>query len=290
MNQRLRSAVMGAMERQPPDTISMLTRVQPFFGALFSRDASGRSWLAQLLRATPIGSRRLGPLTDGPGYLLTSLAVRGASGRLACFEYPTAPPRDLLLWLIEHPGELTWPADAAHSAETERLRHALIDDHPSGMRARAQERARERARTASPFATDWWRFETVSLLDCVLITDKLVITVEGRRTEPPGPATPWYPQRSRLVRDIEAAGQIAQGRAWGSVLISDEPLSAGSAEAVAASLPAGAPHLAPDERLEFESAYLGNITWRQACEAVGHSFELLSESSGQTAGSDAASS
>jgi len=161
-----------------------------------------------------------------PGYLLTWLAVRGASGRLACFEYPAAPSRDLLLWLVDHPGELTWPSDAAHSAETERLRRALIDDHPSGVRARAQERARERARTASPFASDWWRFETASLLDCVLITDELVITVEGRRTEPPGPAAPWYPQRSRLVRDIEAAGQIAQGRAWGSMLISDEPLSA----------------------------------------------------------------
>ncbi len=254
----------------------MLTRVQPFCSALFSRDASGRSWLADLLRATPNGVRRLGPLADHPGYLLTSLAVPGARGRLACFEYPAAPSRELLLWLVDHPGELTWPVDAGHSVETERLRHALIDDHPSGVRARAQERARERARTASPFASDWWRFETVSLLDCVLITDELVITVEGRRTEPPGPATPWYPQRSRLVRNIEAAGQIAQGRAWGSVLISDEPLPAGSAEAVAASLPAGAPHLVPDERLEFESAYLGNFTWRQACEAVGHPYELLS--------------
>ena len=164
------------------------------------------------------------------------------------------------------------------SAETERLRRALIDDDPPGVRARAQERARERARTASPFASDWWRFETASLLDCVLITDELVVTVVGRCAEPPGPATPWYPQRSELVRDIEAAGQIAQGRAWGSVLISDEPLAAGSPEAVAASLAAGAPHLAPDERFELESAYLGNITWRQACDAVGCSYEVLSAS------------
>ncbi len=123
---------------------SQLARVQPFFGALFSRDASGRSWLANLLRATPNGARRLGPLADRPGYLLTSLAVHGASGRLACFEYPAAPPRDLLLWLVDHPGKLTWPADVEHSAETERLRHALIDDDPPGVRARAQERARAR--------------------------------------------------------------------------------------------------------------------------------------------------
>lgn len=266
---------------------SQASRVEPFFGAAFSRDASGRSWLADLLRATPRGAERLGPLANRPGYLLTSLAVRGASGRLACFEYPAAPPRDLLLWLVDHPGKLTWPADATQSAETARLRRALIADDPPGVRARAQDRARERAHTASPFARDWWRFESASLLDCVLITDELVITVKGRRTEPPDAATPWYPQRSQLVRDIEAAGQIARGRAWGSVLISDEPLGAGSSEALAASLPAGAPHLAPDERFELESAYLGNITWRQACEAVGYPYELLIESSGQTADAEA---
>lgn len=255
-------------------TDPLRTRVEPFFGALFSRDASGRSWLANLLGATPNGAGRLGPLADRPGYLLTSLAVHGASGRLACFEYPAAPPRDLLLWLVDHPDKLTWPAGALHSDETERLRHALINDDPPGARARAQQRARERARTASPFANDWWRFEIASLLDCVLITDELVITVQGRRTEPSGSATPWYPQRSQLVRDIEAAGQIAQGRAWGSVLISDEALPTGSPEAVAASLPAAAPHLAPDERFELESAYLGNITWREACDAVGVPLEF----------------
>jgi hypothetical protein len=269
------------MDAHAPDRL--LTRVQPFFGSLFTRDASGRSWLADLLRATPHGVARLGPLADRPGYLLTSLAVRGASGRLACFEYPAAPSRDLLLWFVDHPEKLTWPHQSAQSAETERLRHALIDGDAPGVRARAQERARDRARIASPFASDWWRFETASLLDCVLITDELVITVQGRRAEPPGPATPWYPQRSRLVRDVEAAGQIAQGRAWGSILISDEPLPAGSREAVGASLAAGAPHLAPDERLELGSAYLGNITWQQACDAVGYPYELLSESSPATA-------
>jgi hypothetical protein len=262
---------------------SLRTRVQPFFGALFTRDASGRSWLADLLRATPHGVRRLGPKADRPGYLLTSLAVRGASGALACFEYPATPSRDLLLWLVDHPGKLTWPHGAAQSAETERLRRVLIDDNPPGVRARAQERARDRARTASPFASDWWRFETASLLDCVLITDELVVTVVGRRAEPLGSATPWYPQRSQLVRDIEAAGQIAQGRAWGSVLISDELLADGSPDAVAASLPAGAPHLTPDERFELESAYLGNITWRQACDAVGYPNQLLDESAAATA-------
>ena len=123
------------MAARAPD--SLLTRVEPFFGTLFTRDASGRSWLADLLRATPHGVQRLGPLAERPGYLLTSLAVHGASGRLACFEYPAAPSRDLLLWLVDHPEKLTWPHDPAQSAETERLRRALIDDDPPGVRVRA---------------------------------------------------------------------------------------------------------------------------------------------------------
>jgi hypothetical protein len=170
-----------------------LTRVQLFFGALFSRDPSGRNWLPALLAATPNGRSVLGELVDAPGSLLSSLSVRGAGGRLACFEYPAAPPRELLEWFIEHPGELVWPPGAELSPETVRLRRALLCDDPPGARARAQARARELLATRSPFSREWWRFEGVTQLDCVLITDRLVVTVEGKRTEPLSPATDLVP-------------------------------------------------------------------------------------------------
>src|SRR3954451_21987527 len=42
-------------------------------------------------------------------------------------------------------------------------------------------------------------------------TGRLVITVEGKRTESLLPPTDWYPARSQLVRNLEAARQVAHG-------------------------------------------------------------------------------
>jgi hypothetical protein len=248
---------------------SSLTRVQPFFEALFARDPSGRSWLPALLGATENGPARLGELVEAPGYLETPLAVRGVGGRLACFDYPTGPPRDLLRWFIDHPDELTWPPGAELSAETIRLRRALLRDDPPGSRHRAQQRARELVAGSAPLTPRWWRFEDVSKLDCVLITDRLVVTIEGKRTEPLLPATEWYPQRSQLIRTLEAAKQLAQGKTWASILISEALLGEASRDDVGRSLPVSAPHLDDGARREVHAAYLGNLTSAAACAAVG---------------------
>ena len=236
--------------------------------SLVMRDASGRTWLPALLAATDGAASRLDALDGQPGWLHTSLAVRGHSGRLACFEYPVAPSPDLLLWLVEHPEVLVaQPSDRPPG--TARLRNALFHDEPPGARARAQERARERARTASPFTSEWWRFEAPGLLDCVLITERLVVTVQTRGGGPLPPATPWYPQRTVLARTIEAARQIAQDRAWACLLLCDVAGPDGARDAVAASLAAGAPHLDDAERHELARAYLGELTVADARAAVG---------------------
>jgi hypothetical protein len=254
---------------------SSLTRVQPFFETLFGRDASGRSWLPALLQAAPCGSERIGELVDAPGWLVTPLAVRAASGRLACFEYFAMAPRELLRWFIDHPDRIRWPAQSRLSAEAVRLRRALLLDDPPGSRARAQDRAREQVATSSPFAHEWWRFEGVTRLDCVLITDRLVVTIEGKRTGGLAPVSEWYPARSELVRDLEAAKHIAQGRAWASLLLSETPVAGGQPEDLARALPDGAPHLDDDGRRDLHDAYLGNLTWEGACEAVGIPFATL---------------
>ena len=84
--------------------------MERFFEALFARDPSGRSWLPALLAATPHGRAALGELVDDPGWIEIPLAVRGASGRLACLDYRVAPARKLLAWYVDHPEQLTWPA------------------------------------------------------------------------------------------------------------------------------------------------------------------------------------
>ncbi len=262
---------------------SSLTAVEAFFTTLFARDASGSSWLSALLAATPHGPERLDELVAAPGWLQTQLAVAGAGGRLACFEYPVAAPRRLLAWYIDHPDRLVWPpdAEAGVSTETVRLRRVLLDDDPPGSRSRAQERARDLLPRSSGLTPAWWRFEGLSKLDCVLITERLVVTVAVPGPDGIGAATPWYPQRSRLVRTLEAARHLADGKRFGSLVLSERPLPEADDERLQRSLRDAAPHLDDLERRELHDAYLGNLTWDAACEAVGIPRGLLSDAVGE---------
>jgi len=255
------------MPTSDPDPLS--TRVRPFFEALFARDPSGGSWLPQLLEAAPHADAHLGELAGSPGWLVTPLAVRGANGRLACFDYPANPPRELLRWYIDHPDRLRWTDADGLSADAVRLRRALVLDEPPGAQARAQDRARELLATRSALSREWWRLEEPTLLDCVLITGRIVVTVTGKRVGGLRPSTPWYPWRTDLIRNLEAARQLASERRWASLLISDGPLADGTDEALARSLPQGTPHLDDGQREELRAAYLGNLTWESASAAVG---------------------
>ena len=113
------------------------------------------------------------------------------------------------------------------------------------------------------------------MLDCVLMTDRLVVTVEGKRTEPLSAATDWYPKRSQLVRNLEAAKQLAKGRRWASVLVSESVLPEGTEGGLDAVLPDSVPHLDASDRAELHRSYLGNVTWQQACDATGVDFNSL---------------
>jgi hypothetical protein len=247
-----------------------LTAVEPFFTTLFRRDASGASWLSALLAATPYGTERLDEFAQAPGWLQTQLAVPGASGRLACFEYPAGAPKRLLAWYIDHPDRLVWPADAEvnASAETVRLRRVLLDDDPPGARSRAQERAHDLLARSSGLTPAWWRFEELTKLDCVLITERLVVTVQVERSDGLPTATPWYPQRSQLVRNLEAARHLADGKRFASLVLSQRPLPEATDEELERMLPEAAPHLDQLERRELHDAYLGNVTWDDACDVV----------------------
>jgi hypothetical protein len=125
------------------------------------------------------------------------------------------------------------------------------------------------AETRPTSAREWWRFEGTSMIDCVLLTEALVITIEGKRTEPLSASTAWYPKRSQLVRNIEAAKQLSHGREWASLVISETLLPEATGEAVEAVLPESAPQLSAAERDELLAHYLGNITWADGCEATG---------------------
>jgi len=252
------------------------TPLHPLIESLFARDPGGRSWLPSLLGACQGARARLGEIVDDPGYLEVPLAVRAETGMLACFSYPAAPTRQLLGWYIDHPEALTRPApvagSASASAETKLLRRTLLDDDPPGTRVRAQDRAHDLLRSSTPRLPTWWRFEEPGRLDCFLATERLVVSVTapsdrgGLR-----PATPWYPQRSELVRDLEAARRLADGRAFVGVLIGGDapPAEVADEAAVAATVAAGAPHFDDAGRDDLRAGYLGHLSWAQLRAATG---------------------
>ena len=116
------------------------------------------------------------------------------------------------------------------------------------------------------------------MIDCLLETEKLVMTIEGKRNDKLSRATDWYPKRSQLVRNLEAAKSVAgDAREWASILISEHPIEEGTAPGLEAVLAESAPHLDDGERASLSDAYLGNLTWRDACRAVGIDFDDLPE-------------
>jgi len=256
---------------------SALTRVQPFFEQAFVIDSTGAAWLPKLLAASPRGRFVLPEVIDEPGGLLDPMLGPHPNGKVprACFELRVAAPVGFLRWCIDNPDKLSWPRPGSFSPETTVWRRALIFDEPPGRR-RAQEEAHRLLMEHSPRKRgSWWRFEGESSIDCVIETERLVVTVEGKRMDVLSAATDWYGARTQLVRNLEAARELANGRRWGTILVSEKLIAEGSIDAVAASVDNAAPHLSKPDRARLEAAYLGNITWRQACNAAGIAFDSL---------------
>ncbi len=64
------------------------------------------------------------------------------------------------------------------------------------------------------------------------------MTVEGKRTEPLSSSTHWYELRTQVARNLEAARDAADGRAWGCLLLSEHCVAEGTPEHVAKTLAA----------------------------------------------------
>jgi hypothetical protein len=242
-------------------------RIQQFFTPLLERNPSGLDWLPPLLRATPLGEERLEALIDDAGSLDANLTLPALEGRRTAFQYPVAAPPSLNHWLIDHPEALVWPPDVELKPEVALLRRALVCDKPPGSRERAQSRARDLVPIRSAFAAEWWRFEETFWPDLLLMSDRLALTFVAAE-QALDPVSEWFPQRSVLVRALEAAERLADERRWGTIVLSDVPLAAATETALRDALPGAAPHRTAAERDALAHGYLGNITWDRAAQAV----------------------
>lgn len=267
---------------------SSITRVRPFFSALLERDASGASWLPHLLSAVPGVATLPGTVVRGPGRLLPRLAelrpypdrILGRTVALPrMFEHSAPPSRAFLTWLIENPDCLRWPERppgqrVTYGEATQRLREGLIDGGPE-ERTRVQELALAELERLGPAASSrkWWAFEGHTEVDCWLETDRLLLFVEGKRTEPLSASTDWYPERNQLVRNLEVVGELAQGRAAAVLLVCAKAHPA--PELTASTTAASTPHLSSTERACLQDRYLGQTTWEALCERLDVDLDSL---------------
>jgi hypothetical protein len=242
---------------------SSATRVVPVFDALMDRDPTGADWFPYLLR---VGSRaRLISLPRDAGNL------RDDHPRWwGAKERRLPPPRLLLRWLVENvTPEQVLAAGDREPVRTRRLQLALRDA-PTLTAALA-------AIDSGVWKRQWYSLEGDSAPDAFLETDKIVLVVEGKRTEwSCTTKTKWMPMRSQLLRHMDAATEIAGDRqVYGLLLVegrAPDPMTVGdfwkeqadaqvSPELLARSLP----HRSSAERETLAQGVLGAATWHRVC-------------------------
>ena len=177
---------------------------------------------------------------------------------------------------------MTWPrkkgVEVKYGRDTQERRERLFGRRGHAEQRSAQDEALRELdkRTASRSARQWWAFEGVTKVDFCIQTDKVVVFVEGKRTDKLTASNDWFAKRNQLVRNMEVVGSVADGRACGVILGVENPV----AELDVRTLEASTPHLSAEERREVAARYLGQVCWPDLCEAVNIDFALLPDTTG----------
>ena len=108
-------------------------------------------------------------------------------------------------------------------------------------------------------------------VDCCLETDRLVLLIEGTRTESLADSTAWYLGRNQVHRNLEAARALARGREYAVIVIGEERI----ADRDLGDPSVGLPHLTTSERRDLMAHFLGCLTWRQVCDKTGLDYGSL---------------
>jgi hypothetical protein len=261
---------------------SSLTRVQPVFNCLLDQDRSGTAWLEKLIHIAA-STRPASTQPGSVGKLLEEETPADVTKRFGkVFERVVSPPTAFLRWLLENPEKMqvrNRESFGAQSADARTWRRQLFSAIPK-ERAAAQREGLTRLESAGNNGSSrkWWAFEGWSHIDCCLMTETLVLFVEGKRTESVSPSTLWFRQRSQLWRNVEAAEEFAAGKAFGVILAVEN--EAGGRHAVTeadANLSASYPHLPAEAQQTLSSHLLGFVTWSRLVSEFGLSQECLKE-------------
>jgi len=265
------------------DKNSSLTRVRPFFRLLFDKDAAGISWLPKLLEITPL-NRELASRMASMSCRIQDICLvkRDYSDKILgiiqlekCFEYSIAPTKAFLTWLIQNPDKLSWPdhGKKTFGEHTQAKRDAWLGKHGETKQEHAINEALKliELEGVESSCKKWWAFEGVTELDCLLETDEFLLGIEGKRTEKVSHATDWYPKRNQIVRNLEVLKDKARGKDFALLLMSEDGTDPLSEADFIDSLP----HFSPQEIADLKENYLGAVSWKQTCDAVGVDFDIL---------------
>jgi hypothetical protein len=240
---------------------SSKTRVVPVFDQLLARDRSGQSWLHNLLQLPKHGSGAM---------ILSDLGVisRVDYGQ---GEAKLPPPRSLLHWLIDHPEAMSPPKNLGN-AEATRQRKALLAGDTTVMKQAHS------GVDSGRLSTMWYTFEKPSQPDVYIETDRVVVVIEGKRTESgPTTKTTWMPVRHQMLRHLDCALDSAkQKQLYGFFLVEgssgDIPAVWQAAAIDTVSQPAlhgSLPHRTESEIDRIRQSFLGVSTWQRVCGALG---------------------
>jgi hypothetical protein len=269
---------------------SSVTRVWPVFDTLFAADSVGTYWLLPLLQAGHLFSHSsLYPLND-VGSILPQLCEFDLpiSGELAkvmgpdrlqvlpmlrnAYECDIAPPQAFLRWLLENPNALSWPKqnqaeEKIYGDRTQQCRKSLL----AGDRKIQAEALREfDLKGVAESKGKWWAFEGFTSVDCLLETERLVVFVEGKRTEAISKSTDWFPKRNQVIRNLEAAKERAGSSKEYAVLLCAEKRLEIPESAWSDSLP----HYSPAEIADLRKHYLGCALWGEIRDKLSPSLKL----------------
>jgi hypothetical protein len=155
---------------------SSITRVWPVFDCLFARDPLGTSWLGPLLGLASRTDRLRG--YNGVGELLPSLADFGRKipGNVAqhLSKQQLAALGNVR---VAFENEFHPPPDVAGCGR-ELLAQALAEDSEFESAAATVRFGNDQSRIIQ-----WWAFEGFTSVDCRLETERLIIFIEGKRTD-----------------------------------------------------------------------------------------------------------
>lgn len=241
---------------------SSTTRVAPVFEHLLNSDRCGASWLECLLR---LGTRAdVAAIPKDFGVLVP----HHPSWWGPKSECRLTPPLKLLKWLVCNIS-CESVSKSGDKCEILRKRQKLACGDPEVLsealrRLEAGETKSGRGR--------WWVLEGPSSPDAFLETNTLVLVVEGKRTEKSiTTKTKWMGKRNQLIRHMDAAWEVAEGRAVLGLLLVEgkvnDPMSVPKKwlQADTDLLVPSLPHRSGEVRQKIENGILGVATWQRVC-------------------------